>query len=143
MRRGGYTSARPRRPSHALASVVRSKADYRRMARYDRGVKFDYPSQNDGFLSHVARRGAEKTATGVAWFLLILVALMILGGIESGSPFFITIAVLGGLALLGKVLPDPKEKLSSEPSATPAAPAEAPETPWWLKSRRPTDRQTG
>lgn len=108
------------------------------MARYDRGVKFDYPSQNDGFLSHVARRGAEKTATGVTWFLLIFVALMILGGIESGSPFFITIAVIGGLALLGKVLPDPKKKLSSQPSATPAARTE---TPWTVQVKT-TDGQT-
>lgn len=50
------------------------------MARYDQGVKFDYPSRNDGFVSHVARRGAEKTATGAVWFVgfVVLIAVIAL-----------------------------------------------------------------
>jgi hypothetical protein len=39
------------------------------MAQYDHGVKFDYPKDSDGFISHVARRGAEKTTTGGVWLL--------------------------------------------------------------------------
>lgn len=42
------------------------------MARYDHGVKFDYPSHNDGFVSHAARRGAEKTSTGALWLVLLI-----------------------------------------------------------------------
>lgn len=54
------------------ARYTARSGDLTELARYDHGVKFEYPTDNDGFVSHVARRGAEKTATGVLWFFGLL-----------------------------------------------------------------------
>ena len=73
------------------------------MAQYDHGVKFDYTSRNDGFVSHVARRGAEKTATGGVWLLGLVVIASIWGLgkalIHSLGIWLLVIAV-GVIALL-------------------------------------------
>jgi ribosomal protein S27AE len=80
------------------------------MARYEKGVRFDHPTGNDGFVSHVARRGAEKTATGVMWFVVLMVVVAVVGAISSGSVVVIVVfAVVGiGMALA---------KASSSPAA--------------------------
>jgi hypothetical protein len=67
------------------------------MAKYQHGVKFDYPTNNDGFGSHVVRRGAEKTATGGVWlFWLMGVAITI--GVATAS--VVGACIIGGIALV-------------------------------------------
>jgi hypothetical protein len=64
-----------------------------RMAKYEHGVKFDYPKDHDGFTSHVVRRGAEKTATGGVWFFWLCLVLLAIG--------IATTSVVGGCVVGG------------------------------------------
>jgi Zn finger protein HypA/HybF involved in hydrogenase expression len=73
------------------------------MATYDHGVKFDHPSTNDGFVSHVARRGTEKTATVVIWFFLLGVVACVYEAITS-APLWLWLG-LGAVLVLIAGLP--------------------------------------
>lgn len=64
-----------------------------------RGVRLDYHSENDGFIDHVARRGVEKTATGLVWVFLLLIAAAVIGLVTSTS-VGVVIAVVVGVALM-------------------------------------------
>lgn len=89
------------------------------MARYERGVKFDHPSHNDGFVSHVARRGAEKTSTAAVWLFLLILAGTVYGAIKGlahalGVWLLVVPAVLVVLVVLYVILED-KRKRSTSP----------------------------
>jgi hypothetical protein len=75
------------------------------MAQYyrGRGVRFDHPSDNDGFVDHAVRRGAEKTTTGFLWVVLLILAGLTVGTIKmliQTFGFWLLIIVPGAVLLM-------------------------------------------